>query len=107
MHYANAGRIESVNEWLAHVPDDGDQRLLLARAWVSALRGREADMRAAATQARALGDLDDGPLPDGFVSVESSLRCSRRRSAGATCTRSSPTASARRSSSRPTRPGGP
>ena len=73
VHYANAGRIESVNEWLAHVPDDGDQRLLLARAWVSALRGREADMRAAATKARVLGDLDDGPLPDGFVSVESSL----------------------------------
>ena len=73
VHYANAGRIESVNDWLAHVPDDGDQRLLLAKAWVSALRGREADMRAAATRARALGDLDDGPLPDGFVSVESSL----------------------------------
>ena len=50
-----------------------DQRLLLAKAWVSALRGREADMRAAATRVRALGGLDDGPLPDGFVSVESSL----------------------------------
>jgi LuxR family maltose regulon positive regulatory protein len=73
VHYANAGRIESVNEWLVHVPDDGDQRLLLAKAWVSALRGREADMRVAATRARALGGLDDGPLPDGFVSVDSSL----------------------------------
>jgi LuxR family maltose regulon positive regulatory protein len=73
VHYANAGRIESVNDWLAHVPDNGDQRLLLTKAWVSALRGSEADMRAAATRARALGGLDDGPLPDGFVSVESSL----------------------------------
>ncbi|HEY6889903.1 MAG TPA: LuxR C-terminal-related transcriptional regulator [Solirubrobacter sp.] len=73
VHYANAGRVESVNDWLAHVPDEGDQRLLLAKAWVSALRGRESDMRAAAAKARALGDLDDGPLPDGFVSVESSL----------------------------------
>jgi LuxR family maltose regulon positive regulatory protein len=73
VHYANAGRIESVNDWLAHVPDDGDQRLLLVRAWVSALRGSEADMRAAATKARALGNLGDGPLPDGFISVESSL----------------------------------
>ncbi|WP_308214348.1 helix-turn-helix transcriptional regulator [Solirubrobacter ginsenosidimutans] len=73
VHYANAGRIESVNDWLAHVPDEGDQRLLLAKAWVSALRGREPDMRAAATKARALGNLADGPLPDGFISVESSL----------------------------------
>ena len=73
VHYANAGRIESVNEWLAHVPDDGDQRLLLAKAWVSALRGRELDMRTAAAKARALGHLGDGPLPDGFASVESSL----------------------------------
>jgi LuxR family maltose regulon positive regulatory protein len=73
VHYANAGRIESVNDWLAHVPDDGDQRLLLAKAWVSALRGNEGEMRIAATKARALGGPGDGPLPDGFASVESSL----------------------------------
>ena len=30
-------------------------------------------MRTAAARARALGRLEDGPLPDGFVSVESSL----------------------------------
>ena len=95
VHYANAGRIESVNEWLAHVPDAGDQRLLLAKAWVSALRGSELDMRSAAATARALGGLDDGPLPDGFASVESSLGRARgdvrlgRRHA-----RSSPTARA-------------
>ena len=71
----------------------GDQRLLLVKAWVSALRGREADMRAAAARVRALGGLDDGPLPDGFVSLESSLVGARaRRSAGATCRRSSSTA---------------
>jgi LuxR family maltose regulon positive regulatory protein len=73
VHYANAGRIESVNDWLAHVPAAGDQRLLLAKAWVAALRGNEGEMRSAATAVRALGGLDDGPLPDGFVSVESSL----------------------------------
>ncbi|WP_028067487.1 LuxR family transcriptional regulator [Solirubrobacter soli] len=73
VQYANSGRIESINEWLAQMPDRDDQRLLLARAWVAALRGREGDMRVAASRARALGDLGDGPLPDGFVSVESSL----------------------------------
>jgi len=73
VHYANAGRIESIHGWLAHIPDDGHQRLLLTRAWVAALRGKETEMRAAAARARALGGLDDGPLPDGFVSVESSL----------------------------------
>jgi LuxR family maltose regulon positive regulatory protein len=73
VQYANSGRIESVNDWLAQIPAAGDQRLLLAKAWVAALRGDEGGMRAAATQARALGELDDGPLPDGFVSVESSL----------------------------------
>jgi LuxR family maltose regulon positive regulatory protein len=70
--YANSGRIESINDWLQRVPE-GDQRLLLTRAWVAALRGREGDMRVAASRARALGGLDDGPLADGFVSVESSL----------------------------------
>ena len=43
------------------------------QAWVSALRGREADMRAAVARARELGGLDAGPLPDGFASLESSL----------------------------------
>jgi LuxR family maltose regulon positive regulatory protein len=73
VHYANSGRIESINDWLQRVPDADDQRLLLARAWVAALRGREGDMRVAASRARALGKLDDGPLPDGFISIESSL----------------------------------
>jgi LuxR family maltose regulon positive regulatory protein len=71
--YANSGRIESINDWLGRVPDGDDQRLLLTRAWVAALRGREGDMRVAASRARALGNLGDGPLEDGFVSVESSL----------------------------------
>src|SRR6185436_8861337 len=44
-----------------------------AFAEVGALRGREDEMRAAAARARALGGLDDGPLPDGFVSLASSL----------------------------------
>ena len=76
VHYANAGRTRSVLEWLADFPEDvlaGDRRLLLVEAWVLALSGREHEMRAADAQVRALGGLDDGPLPDGLSSVGSSL----------------------------------
>ena len=40
---------------------------------VRAARARGATCAPRPTRARALGGLDDGPLPDGFVSVESSL----------------------------------
>ena len=76
VHYANAGRTQSVLEWLGRYPDEllrDDARLLVVQAWVLALRGREADMRAAVARARELGGLDAGPLPDGFASLESSL----------------------------------
>ncbi len=74
--YANAGRTTSVLDWLARFPPeilDGDRRLLLVRAWVSALLGREGDMRAAVSRVHDLGGLDDGPLADGMASVESSI----------------------------------
>ena len=76
VHYANAGRTASVLDWLGRIPAavvDADPRLLLVEAWVSALRGREDAMRAAAAKVRALGGLDAGPLPDGLASLESSL----------------------------------
>jgi LuxR family maltose regulon positive regulatory protein len=73
VHYANAGRIASVSDWLSRLPDAADARLLVVRAWVSALRGREDEMRVAVARARELGGLQDGPLPDGFASLESSL----------------------------------
>jgi LuxR family maltose regulon positive regulatory protein len=76
VHYANVGRTASVAEWLRRIPDeilDGEARLLLVQAWVAALRGREDAMRAAVARVRELDVLDDGPLPDGFASVESSL----------------------------------
>ena len=76
VHYANAGRTASVSEWLPRIPEavlDADPQLLLAKAWISALRGREDEMRAAVAKVRALGGLDAGPLPDGFASLESSL----------------------------------
>jgi LuxR family maltose regulon positive regulatory protein len=76
VHYANAGRTGSVLDWLSRFPADvlaTDRRLLLVNAWVLALSGREDDMRAAAAQVQALGGLEDGPLPDGLASLESSL----------------------------------
>jgi len=76
VHYANAGRTASVLDWLMQFPKavlDGDRRLLLVKAWVVALRGREDEMRGVVAQVRALGGLDDGPLPDGMASLESSI----------------------------------
>ena len=76
VHHANAGRTASVLDWLDRFPADvlaADRRLLLVKAWVVALRGRAEEMHATAAAVRALGGLDDGPLPDGLASVESSL----------------------------------
>ena len=42
MSYANAGRTASVLDWLSRFPPaivDAEPRLLLVKAWVSALRG--------------------------------------------------------------------
>ena len=63
-------------DWLLRFPAadlDADPRLLLVKAWISALRGDEADMRDALARLDRLGELDAGPLPDGFASLESSL----------------------------------
>ena len=76
VHYANVGRTTSVLDWLLRFPAetlDADPRLLLVKAWVSALGGREGDMRAAVARVREIGGLEQGPLPDGFASLESSL----------------------------------
>jgi LuxR family transcriptional regulator, maltose regulon positive regulatory protein len=76
VHYVNAGRTSSVSDWLARFPVDvldEDARLLAVKAWVSALLGQEDEMRATIARVRDLGGLQDGPLPDGFASLESSL----------------------------------
>lgn len=44
VHYANAGRARSVLDWLSRIPSDVLQhnaRVLVVRAWVLALLGRE------------------------------------------------------------------
>ncbi len=76
VYYVNGGRTSSVREWLLRFPDEvlgGDRRLLLVSAWIAALRGEEAGMRDALARYRALGGEDEGPLPDGFASLESSV----------------------------------
>ena len=76
VYYVNGGRTSSVREWLLSFPDEvlgGDRRLLLVAAWVAALRGNERGMRWALERFRALGGADEGPLPDGFASLESSV----------------------------------
>jgi ATP/maltotriose-dependent transcriptional regulator MalT len=76
IHYVNAGRTTSVDDWLMRIPADvldADRRLLLVKAWVSGLLAREDEMRSAVARVRELGALEDGPLPDGFASLESSL----------------------------------
>jgi LuxR family maltose regulon positive regulatory protein len=65
-----------VLDWLARFPGevlDTDARLLLVQAWGSALRGREHDMRRAIGLAVEVGELEQGPLPDGFASLASSI----------------------------------
>ncbi len=76
VYYANAGRTTSLLDWLTQFPEEileADPRLLLVKAWASALGAREADMRRAVARVRELGRLDEGPLPDAFASIESSL----------------------------------
>ena len=76
IYYVNGGRTSSVREWLLRFPDEvlgGDRRLLLVSAWIAALRGDEAGMRDLLARFRALGGEDEGPLPDGFASLESSV----------------------------------
>ena len=76
VHYVNAGRTSSVLDWLLRFPAptlDADAHLLLVLAWISALRGGEEDMRGALARLRRLGALEEGPLPDGFASLDSSL----------------------------------
>ena len=76
VHYVNAGRTSSVLDWLLRFPAptlDADARLLLVLAWISALRGCEEEMRGALARLRRLGPLEEGPLPDGFASLDSSL----------------------------------
>jgi LuxR family maltose regulon positive regulatory protein len=74
--HANTGRTSSVLEWIGRFPPsvlDADRELLLVKAWASALAGREGDQASAVEQVLAFGDLDHGPLLDGFSTVDASV----------------------------------
>jgi LuxR family maltose regulon positive regulatory protein len=76
LYYVNAGRTATVLDWLRAFPDaalERDRRVLGVKAWVSAMQGQTEEMRRAVERLRALGGLDEGPLPDGMASLESSL----------------------------------
>ena len=74
--YMQAFRFESVISWLARFPENlrlGDARLLTAAAWCQSHAGRRIEAAAAIASVEQLPSHPEGPLPDGFSSVESSL----------------------------------
>jgi LuxR family maltose regulon positive regulatory protein len=69
-------RYATVLAWLQRFPSElltGDARLLLAAAWVFTLSGERRAAAEAVAAIEQLGRLDEGPLPDGFSSVEAGL----------------------------------
>ena len=98
----------SVLDWLARFPArvlDADPRLLLVQAWVSALRGREDEMRARGRRACASSAASTrARSPTASPRSSPASRCCARRSAGATCRRCSSTARARPSCEGPDSP---
>ena len=76
MRYLQVFRFTTILALLERFPDDvlcRDARLLLVRAWVFSLTCRHEEAAEAIARVEQLGRLDQGPLPDGFSSVESSL----------------------------------
>ena len=74
--YGNAARYTAVLAWLRQFPDEirnSDVRLLLIQAWVLSLCARREDAAPVIAAVERLGELDEGPLPDGFSSAEASL----------------------------------
>jgi LuxR family maltose regulon positive regulatory protein len=75
-YYANMCRHASVLAWLQRLPDEvlrADARLLLVKAWVLSYAVRREEAARAIAAIEELGVAGEGPLPDGFSSVESSL----------------------------------
>jgi len=74
--YGNDGKHFTVLRWLRGFPDGfmvDDPRLRAIEAWVLALCGQPAEAGAAITAIEKSDQLGEGPLPDGFPSVEASL----------------------------------
>jgi LuxR family maltose regulon positive regulatory protein len=74
--YAMACRFATILGWLARLPRElvsVNPQLLLVSAWAHTLSGDRAAAATAMAEVEELGRLDDGPLLDGFTSLESSL----------------------------------
>ena len=76
LEFTNACRYETVRGWLNLFPDDvlrSSARLLLVNAWVSSMSADRVDATRCIDLIEGLGTIQEGPLPEGFRSVESSL----------------------------------
>jgi LuxR family transcriptional regulator, maltose regulon positive regulatory protein len=76
VEYMNDARYATVLAWLERLPADvlaGDAHLLAVKAWVLSMNARREEAIEARDAAEQLGDLDRGPLSDGFTSIAASL----------------------------------
>lgn len=74
--YANESRYTTVLGWIEHIPAEvaaQHRPLAVAKAWVLSMCARREEAAEAVEAVEQLGGLDEGPLPDGFRSVRSSL----------------------------------
>ncbi len=106
--YVNVGRHATVLAWLERFPREmlsEDAQLQLVAAWVLSVCGKREAAAEAIAAVERFGNLDTGPLPDGFSSLEASLATLRARSPGATSAPESRVATVRSSSKGPSRRG--
>lgn len=74
--YMNRARYATVLTWLQGLPRQlvlADSKLLLVEAWMQTLSGNRAEAVSAVAAVEQRGRLEEGPLPDGFSSLEASL----------------------------------
>ena len=74
--YANTWRYDTVLAWLRQLPVEvltSGVHLLLIQAWVLSLSAKQEEAVRAIAAIERLGDLDAGPLRDGFSSARASL----------------------------------
>ena len=74
--YATARRHDTVLGWIGQLPEeiqDGDVRLLLVKAWMFSVAANRQEAARVIAEAERLCQPGDGPLPDGFGSVQASL----------------------------------
>jgi LuxR family maltose regulon positive regulatory protein len=74
--YTNACRYATVLAWLERFPPefvDANPTLVLVKAWVLSLSGRSEEAAGAIAAVERLGRIEEGPLPDGFSSLEASV----------------------------------